>query len=153
MFTDPSASPTRFPFKVAGLTETLSEELVYHRRPRMCDMGYLRRAYLRSDGTLDYRCPAEPIGDYVRKGGKPEDAAGRKCLCNGLVANLGLGQRRPDGYREPPLLTAGDDLGCLRPFISPDRLSYHAKDVVRALLPIECSASSQRCATPPHATV
>lgn len=153
VFTDPSASPTRFPFKVAGLTETLSEESVYHRRPRMCDMGYLRRAYLKSDGTLDYRCPAEPIGDYARKGGRAEDAVGRKCLCNGLVANLGLSQRRADGYEEPPLLTAGDDLECLKPFISPDRLSYHAKDVVRALVPMEWSAISPPCASTPHATV
>jgi NAD(P)H-dependent flavin oxidoreductase YrpB (nitropropane dioxygenase family) len=151
VFTDPSASPTRFPFKVADMTGTLSEDSVYDRRPRMCDMGYLRRAYLKSDGTLDYRCPAEPIGDYVRKGGKADDAVGRKCLCNGLVANLGLGQRRPDGYEEPPLLTAGDDLECLKPFISPDRLSYHAKDVICAIMPAERQVSSPNCATTPHA--
>jgi hypothetical protein len=50
------------------------------------------------------------------------------------MANIGLGQRRADGYQEPPMLTAGDDVECIVPFITPDRLSYHARDVVRALL-------------------
>jgi hypothetical protein len=107
---------------------------VYEERPRLCDLGYLRRAYRKPDGTVDYRCPAEPVDDYVRKGGKAEETVGRKCLCNGLVANIGLGQQRADGYEEPPLLTAGNDLACLRPFISADRLSYHARDVVKSLV-------------------
>jgi NAD(P)H-dependent flavin oxidoreductase YrpB (nitropropane dioxygenase family) len=134
VFTDPAASPTSFPFKVASLAGTLSDEGVYEERPRLCDLGYLRRAYRRPDGKVGYRCPAEPVEDYVKKGGKAEDTVGRKCLCNGLVSNLGLGQRRSDGYEEPPLLTAGKDLGCLIPFISSDRPSYTARDVVDSLL-------------------
>jgi hypothetical protein len=137
VFTDPAASPTSYPFKVAALEGTLSESGLYAQRPRLCDMGYLRRAHRKADGTVDYRCPAEPVEDYVRKGGKAEDTIGRKCLCNALLANIGLGQRRPDGYEEPPMLTAGDDLECLRPYISPDRLSYRARDVIEALLPRE----------------
>lgn len=135
VFTDPAASPTSFPFKVAAMEGTLSEPGLYAARPRLCDLGYLRRAYRRADGTVDYRCPAEPVDDYVRKGGKPEDTVGRKCLCNGLMANIGLGQRRADGYEEPPLLTAGDDLACLRAFISPECLSYRARDVIEAMRP------------------
>ncbi|TVQ30211.1 MAG: nitronate monooxygenase [Phycisphaeraceae bacterium] len=135
VFTDPAASPTSFPFKVAALSETLSDAAVYEERPRLCDLGYLRRAYRKPDGTLGYLCPAEPVEDYVRKGGKVEDTVGRKCLCNALVANIGLGQRRADGYREPPLLTAGDDIDCVRPFISAGRLSYHARDVIEAIAP------------------
>ena len=135
VFTDPVASPTGFPFKVATLEGTLSEEATYEERPRLCDLGYLRRAYRRADGRLDYRCPSEPVDDYVRKGGRVEDTVGRKCLCNALVTNIGMGQRRPDGYEEIPMLTAGDDIDCVRAYITPDRLSYRARDVVESLLP------------------
>ena len=140
VFTDPVASPTGFPFKVAALSGTLSEEAAYDERPRLCDLGYLRRAYRRPDGRLDYRCPSEPVDDYVRKGGRLEDTVGRKCLCNALVTNLGMGQRRADGYEELPMLTAGDDIDCVRAFITPDRLSYRARDVVESLLPIDALA-------------
>jgi nitronate monooxygenase len=135
VLTDPVASPTGFPFKVAELEGTLSEEAAYGERPRLCDLGYLRRAYRRTDGTLDYRCPSEPVDDYVRKGGRAEDTVGRKCLCNALVTNIGMGQRRPDGYEELPMLTAGDGIDVVRAYITPERLSYHARDVVEALLP------------------
>ena len=47
---------------------------------------------------------------YVRKGGAVEDTEGRKCLCNGLMATIGLGQHRKDGYVENPLVTLGEDL-------------------------------------------
>jgi NAD(P)H-dependent flavin oxidoreductase YrpB (nitropropane dioxygenase family) len=139
VFTDPVASPTGFPFKVAELTDTLSDEAPYEARPRLCDLGYLRRAYVRADGRLDYRCPSEPVDDYVQKGGKVEDTVGRKCLCNALVTNIGMGQRRPDGYAELPMLTAGDDIASIRAFISPGHLSYHARDVVASLLPVGVS--------------
>lgn len=137
VFTDPAASPTGFPFKVAALEGTLSEPAVFAERPRLCDLGYLRRAYAKEDGSLGYRCASEPVDDFVRKGGKAEETVGRKCLCNGLMANLGLEQHRADGYHEPPLLTAGDDLACIRQFISAQNLSYHARDVVEALVPSE----------------
>ena len=39
-----------------------------------------------------------------------QDTVGRKCLCNALAANVGLGQTRRDGYAEMPLLTLGADL-------------------------------------------
>ena len=135
VFTDPVASPTGFPFKVAELVGTLSEEAAYGERPRLCDLGYLRRAYRRADGTLDYRCPSEPVDDYVRKGGRAEDTVGRKCLCNALVTNIGMGQRRADGYEELPMLTAGDDIACVRAYITPDHLSYRARDVIESLVP------------------
>ena len=136
VFTDPVASPTGFPFKVATLAGTLSDEVAYEDRPRLCDLGYLRRAYVRADGTLDYRCPSEPVDDFVRKGGRVEETVGRKCLCNALVTNIGLGQRRADGYEELPMLTAGDDIACVRPFVTAEHLSYRARDVVEALLPL-----------------
>ena len=97
----------------------------------------MRRAYRASDGTIHYRCPGEPIDDYIKKGGQLEETQGRKCLCNALVANLGLGQNRAveDAfYEEVPLLTAGNDIDCVRPLISPQRLSYSARDVLDLLL-------------------
>lgn len=134
VFTDPAASPTSFPFKVATLPGTLSDASVYAQRTRLCDLGYLRRAYRKDDGTVGYRCPGEPEADYVKKGGKIEETVGRKCLCNSLLSNIGLGQRRADGYEEPVLLTAGNDLDCIKPFINEDHLSYHASDVIDSLL-------------------
>ncbi len=133
VFTDPLASPTGFPFKVAQLEGTLSDPAVYEARERRCDLGYLRELYRRADGTLGYRCPAEPAEDYVRKGGRAEDTAGRKCVCNGLVATIGLGQWR--GTRsEPALVTAGDDLLGLGRFMNGGRSSYSAADVIAYLL-------------------
>ena len=131
VFTDPQASPTGFPFKVVGVPGTLSERETYEARQRRCDLGYLREPYLRPDGNLGYRCAAEPVDDYVRKGGRSEDTMGRKCICNGLVATVGLGQQRAGGV-EPPIVTSGNDLSDGLPFEKP--ASYSAADVLRYLL-------------------
>lgn len=134
VFTDPGASPTGFPFKVVQLPGTLSEPSVYAARERICDLGYLRQAYRKVDGTLGYRCPSEPVENYVRKGGDIADTAGRKCLCNGLTSNIGLGQIQSDGQQEKPLLTAGDEVSEIARFLSPGRDSYSAADVIAAVL-------------------
>lgn len=134
VYTDPLASPTRFPFKVVQLGGTISEKKVYEARPRICDMGYLQEIYRRADGTLGYRCPAEPVEDYVKKGGKREDAGGRKCLCNSLLANIGHPQVRQDGYREKPLVTSGDDLNRIARFLAEGKETYTAGEVVRYLV-------------------
>lgn len=132
VFTDPFASPTGFPFKVLGLEGTLSEPAVYERRERLCDLGYLRELYRRSDGCVGYRCPGEPIEDYLRKGGRIEDTEGRKCICNGLLATVGLGQRRKTGS-EPPIVTSGDDLSGVARLLDGGKASYSAADVVAHL--------------------
>ena len=75
-----------------------------------------------------------PVADFVRKGGNAAETAGRKCLCNGLVANLGLGQRRRDGSVELPLVMAGDHLDTLGRFVSPGNPDYSAADVLAYLL-------------------
>jgi nitronate monooxygenase len=134
VFTDPLASPTGFPFKVAQLERTLSEAAGSQARRRICDLGYLRHLYRKDDGTIGYRCPAEPRDHFLRKGGKVEETVGRKCICNSLPATVGLGQIRVDGLSELPFVTAGDDLAFLAQFIPPDRDSYTARDVVRHLL-------------------
>ena len=134
VFTDPVASPTRFPFKVVGLEGTLSEPEIYSGRKRVCDLGYLRRVYRKPDGTLGYRCPGEPEDHYVAKGGDLAETHGRKCVCNGLLSTIGLGQIQPGGYREPALLTAGDDAAGLSRFLPMNRDRYSAADVIRHLL-------------------
>lgn len=132
--TDPLASPTGFPFKVVQLAHTLSEAAAYAKRTRLCDLGYLRTLFRRDDGTVGYRCSAEPAADFIRKGGDPAATVGRKCLCNGLAATVGLAQTRPDGEVELPLLTAGDELANLAHYFDFSRESYSAADVIRLLL-------------------
>jgi len=136
VFADPLASPTGFPFKVAQIPQTLSANAVYQNRPRICDLGYLRRPYRRSDGSIGYRCPAEPLEQFVRKGGAIEQTRGRKCVCNGLPATVGLGQLRTEWGAEPPLVTAGDDLAQLAQFVRPGHKSYSAADVLDRLLAV-----------------
>jgi nitronate monooxygenase len=134
VFTDPLASPTGFPFKVAQVAGTLSDPSVYAKRERVCDMGYLRQIYRNADGSLGYRCPGEPEASYVNKGGDVQDTVGRKCLCNGLTATIGLGQIRRDQTIEQALVTAGDEIAHLAAFLSPGRDSYRAADVITRLL-------------------
>ncbi|WP_404956327.1 hypothetical protein [Streptomyces sp. 147326] len=128
---DPEASPTSFPFKVAELPGTLSEPEVAAARRRVYGLGFLRTPVRGPRGLL-YRCAAEPVGSYVRKGGDAADAVGRQCLCNGLLATVGLAQRRPGGVVEPPLVTIGKHLSFL-PRLSPDASPYTAADVVEWL--------------------
>ncbi len=134
VFTDPLASPTGFPFKVASLAGSLSDAEVYEKRRRICDLGSLRQPYRRADGEIGFRCPAEPVAAYVAKGGKEEDAAGRKCLCNALIANVGMPQRLADGADEKCLITMGDDLANIHLFSSPDKIDFSAEDVVNTIL-------------------
>lgn len=134
VYTDPLASPTGFPFKVAQLEGTSSALNVYQERKRVCDLGYLRDPYAQPDGKIGYRCAAEPVANYLAKGGKVEDTVGRKCLCNALLANIGYAQARKDGEVEPPLVTVGDDLNTIAQFLAPGRDSYSATDVVESLL-------------------
>lgn len=131
--TDDRTSPTGFPFKTVGMERSLSDEAVYQERARICDLGYLRVPVRLETGTVDYRCPAEPEADWERKGGDADATQGRRCLCNALMANIGLGQRRADGSSEPPLLTSGDQLSQLGEFLA-GRERYSAADVVEYLL-------------------
>jgi nitronate monooxygenase len=134
VFTDPLASPTGFPFKVAQLAGSYSDEPVAQARTRVCDLGYLREPYAIDTEKIGYRCSAEPVANYLAKGGKIEDTVGRKCLCNALMANIGHAQIRKDGSVEPPLVTIGDDLNTASHFLKAERTSYSAAEVVRELL-------------------
>lgn len=132
--TDPLASPTGFPFKVVSLPGTLSDPAVLDARTRLCDGGYLRIPAEHAPGRVGYRCPAEPVDIYVRKGGVAEDAEGRVCLCNALLATVGLGQTRPNGYVEPPIVTLGSDLDGAATMLARHPAGWGAAEAVRFLL-------------------
>lgn len=129
--TDGRISPTGFPFKVVEMEGTLGIPENYAKRQRHCDLGYLQRAYVDEKGRLSTRCPAEPVDIYVEKGGKREDTEDRGCLCNGLMANIGMAQEQKWGT-EGRLLTGGDDLIHL-PLGSIEQPYYSAADVIRYL--------------------
>lgn len=134
IFTDPRSSPTGFPFKAARLPGSISEKDNYLNRKRICDLGYLRHAYKKEDGTVGQRCPAEPVADYLKKGGLEADTIGRKCLCNALMADIGLPQIQTGGVKELHLLTAGDDLNNIGRLVKAGQGSYGALDVISYLL-------------------
>ncbi len=130
--TDPDASPTGYPFK---LVERRGQPVGATGRRRKCDIGALRTMH-RHEGRTVYRCPAEPVEDYVKKGGSIADTERRRCLCNGLMSDIGLAQVTEDGGLEPPLLTAGDDLVALGRFLegTATGLNYTAADAIEWLL-------------------
>lgn len=129
VITDPRASPTGYPFKVVRWPGDTSSD----KRERICDLGYLRTAYATESGRVGFRCPAEPLKDYLRKGGKAEDTAGRLCMCNGLISAMGMPQQRNDGTLEPHLVTSGNALLGIQQFLN-GREAYSAHDVLTYLL-------------------
>ncbi len=133
VLTDPLASPAGLPFKVVQLDETLADQALFEARPRHCDLGYFRHAYAKGNGSIGWRCPAEPVDDYLQRGGRLEDTHGRKCLCNALIAAIGLGQHR-NGHDEPPLVTAGQGLSEVARYIRADGQCYTAGEVIDDLL-------------------
>lgn len=141
--TDMLASPTNFPFKSAQLAGTVTDNGVYDSRRRVCDLGYLREAYRTDSGTIAFRCAAEPVQTYVAKHGNVEETVGKKCLCNSLLANIGLAQIRSGNYVEQGLVTAGNQLAELAEFLPADGLRYTAADVIATLLaPVHADAAA-----------
>ncbi len=134
LFTDPTASPTGFHFKVVTVEGTLSDHTIYEERKRICDLGYLRQLYRKEDGSIGFRCPAEPVESFVNKGGKTEETPGRRCLCNSLLASVGLGQVQGDKGQEKPILTAGDQVATISKFLKPWARTYTAAEVIEQLL-------------------
>lgn len=134
VFTDPLASPTGFPFKVLQLPGTLSDTTSTAPANRRCDLGFLRHAYRKADGNSGYRCPAEPTEDFIRKGGTLEETNGRKCVCNGLLAAIGLASVNSENILNLPIVTAGNDAVHVARFLQSDRDSYTAAEVIGRLL-------------------
>lgn len=121
-------SPTGFPFKVIALSGTVSDEAIYQERRRVCNMSYLVTLFRRPDGVIVSRCPAEPEAKYVRKGGAIEDTLGKRCLCNGLLAGVNLGNPG-----EPPIFTLGDDTHFLRKLMADENSSYTVANALKYL--------------------
>ena len=128
-----TASPTGYPFKLVHLQGEQFTVGNVTKRDRVCDMGYLRSAYLTPEGTVGLRCSAEPIKDFESKGGTEAGAQGRMCLCNGLIATVGYGQTRK-GYVEQPILTSGDEVLNLGRFLNGSDYRYTAADVINHIL-------------------
>ncbi len=133
VLTDPLASPTGFPFKIARVPGTNSEQSLYEARARRCDLGYLREPYMKENRTIGYRCSSEPISQYAEKGGELKQTDSRKCLCNGLMANIGLPQIA-SGVEERPLVTLGDDVKNISRFIIGGARTFSARNVISTLL-------------------
>ncbi len=135
-------SPTGFSFKVAQLKDTLSEEDIYEARRRVCDIGLLQqRGFSKPDEdgtrTLFQRCPAAPIDAYVKKRGLERNTEERRCLCNGLLAAVGLGQVKKisgEWTEEPAIVTLGNRLDGVRRLSRQGQFPYHAQDVVADIL-------------------
>jgi NAD(P)H-dependent flavin oxidoreductase YrpB (nitropropane dioxygenase family) len=128
-----TASPTGLPFHVVNLEGTVMEDALYETRTRLCDIGLLAEPCLTAGGRVLFRCPAEPIAHYVAKGGGPEEAAERRCLCNGLLATAGCPQRRGD-VTEPPIVTLGEDFRAVQHFVDQGRIPFTARDVLDFIL-------------------
>ena len=128
VITDFKASPTGYPFKRVEVGANRGRDAC-----RACDLGYLRHVYAKDDGTLGYRCPASPRKPFVNKGGTPAEAEGKQCLCNGLLATIGMGTVRR-GTAVQPLVTWGTDMRFLTAILGADKSSYSANDVIDYLL-------------------
>jgi len=106
LVTHARVSPTGYPFKVRELAGTLSDPTVYAKRKRLCNKGYLLQAKYEEqvDGSVKetYICPAMPEKQYRKLGGVEDDLEDRVCLCNTLLATVGLFDQD-----EPPMVTMG----------------------------------------------
>jgi hypothetical protein len=96
-------------------------------------VGYLVEAYKGRTGRVGFRCAAEPVNAYVRKGGELEATRGRVCLCNGLAAAAKDGQR-PELPDEPFISTLGQEGSFLRQLVPDADASYSAEDVIKFIL-------------------
>ena len=134
VYTDPRISPTGFPFKVLELPGTMSDASSFEARPKRCDLGYLRAAYRKEDGTIGFRCASEPDREFLKKGGDGAEISGRKCLCNALSGTIGMAQANKDGYTEAAVVTTGDQVKKLADFLPPGTTHYSANQVIDYLL-------------------
>ena len=135
-------SPTGYPFKVVQISGTLADEKVYQDRRRICDIGLLQqRGLLKANETgerhIFHRCPAGPLEAFMRDRGLPQNTEEKRCLCNGLLATVGLGQvLTRDGVttEEPAIVTLGNHLDGVRRLSSNGQAVYWAKDAVEDML-------------------
>ena len=129
VLTDFQASPTGYPFKLICIENSSRRVDPATERKRICDLGYLRHLYSIDENRVGYRCPAEPIKKFLEKGGGYDMTVGKKCLCNGLLATIGLEQIR-DGGLELPIVTSGENFSFVHHMITKSNTTYGAKDVI-----------------------
>jgi NAD(P)H-dependent flavin oxidoreductase YrpB (nitropropane dioxygenase family) len=135
-------SPTGFPFKVAQLEGTLADQAVYANRMRVCDIGLLQQRGLSKpaeDGSrrIFQRCAAAPLDDFAGKRGLPLNTTDRRCLCNGLLATVGLGQtgwKNGQPMEEPAIVTLGNHLDGIRRLSRNGQTPYWVHDVITDIL-------------------
>ncbi len=135
-------SPTGFPFKVAQLEGTLADQAVYANRMRVCDIGLLQQRGLSKpaeDGSrrIFQRCAAAPLDDFAGKRGLPLNTTDRRCLCNGLLATVGLGQtgwQNGQPMEEPAIVTLGNHLDGIRRLSRNGQTPYWVHDVIVDIL-------------------
>jgi len=135
-------SPTGFSFKVVQLQDTLSDDDVYASRRRVCDIGMLQqRGFHKPDEqgerVLFQRCPAGPIENFVKNRGVERNTEERRCLCNGLLACVGLGQVKEiqgEVVEEPAIVTLGNHLDGVRRLSRQGQMPYYVQDVVADIL-------------------
>ena len=140
ILTDFEASPTGYPFKLIDLNSELASIDGCKTRRRVCDLSYLQQFAWDGDSEIIYRCPGEPVESYIKKGGAEADTQGKMCLCNGLLATIGLGQVRGKGS-EIPIITAGEDFSAVMTMVTNLKREYSARDVIDYIL--SRSASSR----------
>ena len=143
---NPVISPSGYPFQVVRLEGSLSDPEVYGARKRKCRMGYLVEAYRTARGGIGFRCPAEPVKAYVKKGGDVDSTQGRVCICTGLAAASADGQLS-EAASEPPIVTLGQDHSFIRSMLPSADGSYSSEDVIRSILSIAPSGRSEGRAT------
>lgn len=135
-------SPTGFAFKVVQLDGTLASQEVFEQRRRVCDIGLLQQVGVSAAGadgerTLFQRCAAGPVAGYLAKRGLARNTEGRRCLCNGLLACVGLGQvtgHDGEAEEEPAIVTLGDQLDGVRRLSRNGQVHYWASDAVFDIL-------------------
>ena len=135
-------SPTGYPFKVVQLPGTLAEESLYTDRRRICDIGLLQQRGLmkaeeNGERRIFHRCPAGPLEAFMRDRGLPQNTEEKRCLCNGLLATVGLGQvLTRDGQisEEPAIVTLGNHLDGVCRLSSNGQAVYWTKDAVEDIL-------------------
>ncbi len=146
LFTQICSLPDGRPLRVLRLEDTAADPEVLAQRARVCDVGWFREVYRRADGSVGYRCPGEPLHHYVLKGGAPGLAARQPCICNGLLAGLGLAQVQYGRELERALIPAGEDVRELTHFLKPGGEDFTAAEVIAVLT----GAPAPAPATGPH---
>lgn len=135
-------SPTGFPFKVVQLENTISSEEVYQQRLRVCDIGLLQQRGLSKPDVngmrrIFQRCSAAPIESYITKRGLQHNTQDRRCLCNGLLSAVGLGQitgNHADPGEEPAIITLGNHIDGIRRLSRHGQTRYWVKDVIADII-------------------